>query len=50
MFGHFTTLWKKGLKELLDKYETVNIQTRVLKILVTEIIKVKIRESPTVMY
>ena len=30
--------------------ETVSIHTRILQIFVTEIIKVKIRESPTIMY
>ena len=41
---------KATFKELLDKGKAVSIHTRNLKILVTEIFKVKIGESPSMMH
>ena len=53
MRDHFEwyTLIKKSLsKELLDKSKAVSILTRNLQVLVTEMFKVKIGESPSIMH
>ena len=53
MRDHFEwyTLIKKSLsKELLDKSKAVSILTRNLQVLVTEMFKVKIGESPPIMH
>ena len=53
MRDHFEwyTLIKKSLsKELLDKSKAVSILTRNLQVLVTEMFKVKIGKSPSIMH
>ena len=41
---------KATFKELLDKDKAVSMHTRNLQILVTEMVKVKIGESPSMMH
>ena len=53
MRDHFEwyTLIKKSLsEELLDRSKAVSILTRNLQVLVTEMLKVKIGESPSIMH
>ena len=45
-----TMIKKATFKELLDKDKTVSIHTRNLQILVTEMFKVNIGESPSIMH